>query len=200
MSTIEKGRVKNAPLDLPEDSSDFVAWATSVPDGSISAGWQSIHPHLEVQRDDAWVLKMSALEEGNPLDVGSPRGGAKMIGTEASRRSLAKFVELSRRRLGQSLEQLSEKAEVSLEEALAIETGKGLIRPQTLQRLATFLGVNPQRLLQLAGLAPAENCELEQAALHFAARTESVKPLEPEEQAALERFCEEALALESSRG
>ena len=38
MSPIEKSRVKNAPLASAEDKSDFVEWATSIPDGSISAG------------------------------------------------------------------------------------------------------------------------------------------------------------------
>ena len=84
---------------------------------------------------------------------------------------------------------------MDLGELLAVETGEGCVHAQTVQRLAAFLGVNSQRLLQLAGLVPADNQELEQAALHFAARTESVKPLEPQEQAALERFCDEVLAV-----
>jgi transcriptional regulator with XRE-family HTH domain len=142
---------------------------------------------------------MSALEDGHTLDARGLHGKVKLTKAETSRRSLAKFVELSRRRLGESLEGLAEKAAVDLGELLAAETGKGVVQPQTVQRLASFLGVNPQRLLQLAGLMPAENFELEQAALHFAARTESVRPLEPQEQAALERFCDEVFAVESPR-
>lgn len=149
----------------------------------------------QVKRDDAWVLEMSALEEGHTLDVGGLYGRVKLADTEASRRSLAKFVELSRRRLGQSLERLAEKTGVDLGELLAIETEGAFHRPETIQRLATFLGVNPQLLLQLAGLLPTENRQLEQAALHFAARIESVKPLEPQEQEALEKFREEAFAV-----
>ena len=149
----------------------------------------------QVNRDDAWVLEMSALEEGHTLDVGGLYGRVTLAETEASRRSLAKFVELSRRRLGQSLELLAEKAGVDLRELLAVETGDGtLYDPETIRRVATFLGVNPQRLLQLAGMLPAEGTQLENAALHFAARTESVKPLEPEEQDALDMFCEEVFA------
>ena len=195
MTTTERSRVKNAPLVSTEDRSDFVEWATSVPDGSISAGWQSLHPHLAGKRDDAWVLEMSALEEGHTPDVGGLQGRVKLTNTETSRRSLAKFVELSRRRLGQSVEQLAENAAVDLGELLAVEMGEGVVQPQTLQRLATLLGVNPQRLLQLAGLMPPDNRELEQAALHFAARTESIKPLEPQEQSALEKFCDEVFAV-----
>jgi transcriptional regulator with XRE-family HTH domain len=141
---------------------------------------------------------MSALEDGHSLDVGGLYGRVKLADTEASRRSLAKFVEFSRRRLGQSLEDLAEKARVDLGELLAIETGEGAVHHlETLQRLAAFLGVNPQPLLQLAGLRPAEGDQLGKAALQFAARTESVKPLEPREQEALERFSEEAFATKS---
>ena len=47
MNTIDKSRVKNAPLELTQDDADFVEWATTIPDGSISAGRQSMQPHLE---------------------------------------------------------------------------------------------------------------------------------------------------------
>jgi len=191
MNTIDKSRVKNAPLDLPEDQSDFVAWAMSVPDGSISAGWQPTHAHLEPKQNGVPISEMHAVD---------PNDRAKLAGIDASRRSLAKFLEFSRRRLGDSLEDIAEKTGIGLEELVAVETGEGIAHAQTLQRLATFLGVNPQRLLQLAGLAPAENRGLKQAALHFVARAESVKPLEPEEHAALKRFYEEALDLELSPG
>jgi len=46
MNAIEKNLVKNAPLLLSDDRTDFVAWAMSIPDGNISAGWQSTHPSL----------------------------------------------------------------------------------------------------------------------------------------------------------
>jgi len=175
MTTTERSRVKNAPLVSTENRSDFVEWATSVPDGSISAGWQSLPPHLESRQN----------------------GRVKSRTIDTSRRSLAKFVELSRRRLGHSVEQLAETAGVDLAELLAVETGEGGVQPRTLERLASFLKVNPQRLLQLAGLMQADNCELEQAALQFAARTESVRPLEPQEQSALERFCDDVFAADT---
>ena len=72
MSTIEKSRVKNAPLVSTEDRSDFVSWATSIPDGSIAAGWQSLHPHLARNQDDTGASEMSGLEEGDTLDSGTP--------------------------------------------------------------------------------------------------------------------------------
>ena len=70
MTATEKSQVKNAPLEFDDDRSDFVEWATSVPDGAVAAGWQSLHPHLEGKRDDAWVLEMSKLEEGHTPGAG----------------------------------------------------------------------------------------------------------------------------------
>jgi hypothetical protein len=49
------------------------------------------------------------------------------------------------------------------------------------------------RMLATGGFG---NRHLEQAALRFAARTESVKPLEPEKRAELERFRAEVFAVE----
>ncbi len=46
MNALEKSLIKNAPLASWEDRTDFVAWATSIPDGNISAGWQPMHPPL----------------------------------------------------------------------------------------------------------------------------------------------------------
>ena len=144
---------------------------------------------------DAQVLEMAALEDGQSIEVGGLYGRMKFAETEASRRSLAKFVEFSRRRLGLTLESLAEKVEVDLGELLSIETSEPVMhRSQTLHRLATFLNVNPNLLLQLAGLLPVQSQQFEQAALHFAARTESVKP---QEQDALNKFCEEVFAVEA---
>jgi hypothetical protein len=65
MDTFEKSLVKNAPLVSAEDRSDFVSWATSIPDGSVAAGWQSLHPHLAGNQDDASVSEMSAPDDGS---------------------------------------------------------------------------------------------------------------------------------------
>lgn len=93
-TTIEKSCVKNAPLLTSEDRSDFVSWATSVPDGSMSAGWQPLYPRLA---DDL------------PAHV---------------RLSLAKLVEFSRRKLGLSPEQLAEKSGVELADILSLENSQ----------------------------------------------------------------------------
>ena len=50
INTTEKSRVKNAPLEVPDAQSDFVAWAITVQDGSVSAGWQPMHPNVAGNR------------------------------------------------------------------------------------------------------------------------------------------------------
>jgi len=70
MTAGEKSQVKNAPIEFSDDRSDFVEWATSVPDGAVAAGWQSLHPHLEGNRDDARGLELSKLEEGHARGAG----------------------------------------------------------------------------------------------------------------------------------
>ncbi len=65
----DKIRQKNAPLEFNDDRSDFVEWATSIPDGAVGAGWQSLHPEDQRKRDDAWLLA-TKLEECCKMDVG----------------------------------------------------------------------------------------------------------------------------------
>lgn len=64
MTKMEKSRVKNAPLISMDERSDFVEWATSIPDGSISAGWQPLD--LEQNRDYARALEIPALDDNTP--------------------------------------------------------------------------------------------------------------------------------------
>ena len=147
----------------------------------------------QVQRDDEWVLRMADAEEGVSLEVGGLHGRLDALKADAAKRSLAHFIELSRRQLGLSSVQLAEKAEVSLADLVAIETGKAIGgSPETVIRLAGFLGVNAQPLLSLAGLSPSEDRQLDDVAVQFTARLEPVAPLEPREQEALNWFKSEA--------
>jgi transcriptional regulator with XRE-family HTH domain len=152
----------------------------------------------QVQRDDAWVLRMAAAEEGVSLGVGGLRGRLGALKADAAQRSLGHFIELSRRQLGLSSVQLAEKAQVSLSNLLAIETGNGgMGNPETVVRLAAFLAVDAQPLLCLAGLGPSDDRQLDEVAVQFTARLEPVAPLEPREQDALNWFKSEAFRARS---
>jgi transcriptional regulator with XRE-family HTH domain len=146
-----------------------------------------------IDRDDNWVLRMAAAEEGQSIEVGGLYGKYRVGGTNASRRSLGKFLELSRRQLRLTLEELATNAQVTLSDVVALESGNGGPQhAQALTRLSHFLKVDADPLLELAGLKTAANRQLEKAALEFTARTEPTTPLDPHEKAALEKFLAEA--------
>ena len=143
----------------------------------------------QVQRDEAWVLRMADAEEGVSLQVSGLQGRLNILRAEAAQRSLGQFVELSRRQMGLSSAQLAEQAQVNLTDLVAIETGNAVAgNGQTIVRLAAFLGVDAEPLLSLAGLSPTVDQQLDELAVQFAARLEPVAPLEPREQEALNWF------------
>jgi transcriptional regulator with XRE-family HTH domain len=108
---------------------------------------------------------------------------------EENRIAFGKFVNLMRRRRGLSMEQLSEAAEVDASELLVIEDDLHYVpEPRTIYKLAQTFEVSRRRLMQLAGLTAANDAGLRQEAVRFAARSESVQKLTPEESSALEAF------------
>lgn len=147
-----------------------------------------------IQRDDAWVLGMAAAEEGHSVEVGGLYGRLAVAVRDASRASLARFVQPTRRELRLTPSELASKAQVALADLLAIETGRGVIAgPEPVRRVAAILGVNAERLLVLAGLSLATDSELDASASQFAARLEPVAPLDPREREALDWFKSQAL-------
>lgn len=108
---------------------------------------------------------------------------------EENRIAFGKFVNLMRRRRGLSMEQLADAAEVDASELLVIEDDLHHVpEPRTVYKLAQTFDVSQRRLMQLAGLTAANDVGLRQEAIRFAARSESVQKLTPEESAALEAF------------
>ncbi len=108
---------------------------------------------------------------------------------EENRIAFGKFVNLMRRRRGLSMEQLADAAEVDASELLVIEDDLHHVpEPRTIYKLAQTFEVSQRRLMQLAGLTAANDAGLRQEAVRFAARSESVQKLTPEESSALEAF------------
>ena len=60
--------------------------------------------------------------------------------------------------------------------------------PRTIFKLAQTFEVSQRRLMQLAGLTAANDAGLRQEAVRFAARSEAMQKLTPEENSALEAF------------
>lgn len=115
--------------------------------------------------------------------------GAQSVVIEETRIAFGRFVNLMRRRRGLSMEQLAETAGLDASELLVIEEGAHHVpEPRTIFKLAETFEVPQKRLMQLAGLAVANDGGLREEAVRFAARSESVEKLTPEESSALEAF------------
>lgn len=115
--------------------------------------------------------------------------GAQVTVVEETRIAFGKFVNMMRRRRGLSMEQLAQAAELDASELLVIEDDVHYVpEPRTVFRLAEIFQVSQRRLMQLAGLVAANDAGFRQEAVRFAARSEAVQKLTPEESAALEIF------------
>jgi transcriptional regulator with XRE-family HTH domain len=132
----------------------------------------------------AGLVAFDPAPEGRP--AGTAPAGAR---TEENRIAFGKFVNLMRRRRGYSMEQLAMEADLDASELLVIEDDLHYVpAPRTVYKLAQTFSVSQQRLMQLAGLSAANDAGLRQEAVRFAARSESVQKLTPEESSALEAF------------
>lgn len=114
---------------------------------------------------------------------------AQVVVLEETRIAFGKFVNLMRRRRGYTMERLAEIAELDPSELLIIEDDLHYVpEPRTVFKLAQTFEVSQRRLMQLAGLAAANDAGFREEAVRFAARSESVQKLTPEETSALEAF------------
>jgi HTH-type transcriptional regulator, competence development regulator len=99
------------------------------------------------------------------------------------------LVSLSRRKKGWSAEKLSEQARIDLEELVMIEQGSEYVpEPRTVCQLAELLNLPEDKLLELSGNTVARDKHLQNAAVKFAARAQSMEKLSREEKTALEEF------------
>ncbi|HEY4329777.1 MAG TPA: XRE family transcriptional regulator [Phycisphaerae bacterium] len=153
------------------------------------------HPPLKMNVTPEWTLAHEEPDNGTfsvgglAYDLGMLNGQAQV---EPARFSLAKFVELSRRERRLSTEELAKLADIDLLDLVLIERANARIRdPQIIVKLAATLGVSPQPLLELGGFVATLDEHLGHLATQFAARTEPVRALEPEEAKALQWFKQE---------
>lgn len=114
---------------------------------------------------------------------------AQAAPVEETRIAFGRFVNLMRRRRGYTMERLAEVADLDASELLVIEDDVHYMpEPRTVFKLAQTFEVSQQRLMQLAGLAAANDAGFRKEAIRFAARSESVQKLTSEETLALEAF------------
>ena len=140
-----------------------------------------------------WCLAAANREEDHEIGVG-PRSPAPSqdqdIGIDpGTRLAFGRLVQLMRRKLRLSIEQLAEKTSVDVEAILRIEDDLHHVpEPRTVYQLATIFKLPKQPFAQLSGLTVEKNVRLHQEAVRFAARSDSVAALTAEEQLALDQF------------
>ena len=109
--------------------------------------------------------------------------------------AFAQLVEFGRRKMGLSLEQLAEEADIDLEELVEIERANAQPSPRALHRLALTLKLPLEPLATVAGLVKARDENLEQAVYRFAAQSEPNCKLSPQEEEAYNSFVTVLLSL-----
>lgn len=115
--------------------------------------------------------------------------GAEAAPAEEIRIAFGRFVNLMRRRRGYTMERLAEVADIDASELVVIEDDVRYVPdPRTVFKLAQTFEISQQRLMQLAGLAVANDAGFRKAAVRFAARSESAQKLTSEQTLALEAF------------
>src|SRR5580704_14687956 len=133
---------------------------------------------FKMNQNRDWLLRMADEEANCEVSAGGLAQEAGLLKrscfNESARLSLAKFLELSRRQMHESLESLAEKAGVDLAELTSLERGKSPVRnPRNLVKIAAALHVDVQPLLELAGLVTTTDERLVRIAAQFSARLES---------------------------
>lgn len=143
-----------------------------------------------------WCMRMAQLEADAEIGAGALAidptfdvGALPAEQPEEARVAFARFVRLMRRSRGLSVEKLADDADVDVAVLVGIEED-GHYRPdlRTVYQLANFFGVPRDNLMQVAGLTIPRDDRLTTEAVRFAARSESVAKLTPEEKSALDAF------------
>lgn len=102
-------------------------------------------------------------------------------------RVFGRFIEFARREKGMSLEALAQAANVDLGELVAVEEQCVAPTPRTVYQLAQVFRYPSGTLSELAGLTQARS-KVSEAAVRFAARSESTAKLNEGERQAFEEF------------
>jgi HTH-type transcriptional regulator, competence development regulator len=152
---------------------------------------------VRIDLDKEWCMRMAQLEADAEIGAGplaiDPVFDGDAAPAEATKEeasiAFSRFVQLARRSRGLSIEKLAEDADIDVAELVSIEeNGKHQPDLRTVYQLANFFGVQRANLLQVAGLTAPKDAHIMSEAVRFAARSESVAALTPEERGALDAF------------
>lgn len=146
----------------------------------------------------AWCIKMARLDTGESVSAGplaldpDPKSVLAMLSSlELERPNIVfgRFINLLRRNKKLSREALAEKVDIDISELFEIETDNNYSpEPRSVYQLAKFFDLPKNLLMQISGLTTQRNAYVMDAAVRFAARSDTSTELSPEEKAALEAF------------
>lgn len=151
---------------------------------------------MKIDITKAWCLRMAELEGDAEIGAGEFAAdpmfdGDSLAAEDGEEPNIAfgRFVRLMRRDRGLTIEKLAEETDIDVSEIVEIEDDthhKPELR--TVYQLANYFRVNRAKLMQVAGLTVPNDNSLVEESVRFAARSESVAQLTPEERAALVAF------------
>jgi transcriptional regulator with XRE-family HTH domain len=145
----------------------------------------------EARPNREWLLKMADIEDTcRCVAVGGMAADLSLIEQVDSLSQIVfgRLIEFARRARGLSVEQLANRADVDLDEIVAIECDEDSVpQPRTVYQLAQVLALPAGSLTEVAGLAKPRQ-QVSEAALRFAARSEPTTQLSKAEQQAFEEF------------
>jgi len=150
---------------------------------------------MKLNRTKDWFARRIDLEGNVEVGAGTPPHFPDQVAEHANikpvdtRIAFGTFVALWRRNQGWDVVKLAEAAGVNPEEILEIEhTPQAEPEPNAVFRLAKVFNMPAKILMELAGLIEPRTPQLREAAVRFAARSESVAELNPQEREAFEAF------------
>ena len=149
---------------------------------------------MKLNKDRKWLKRQADLEDNCFVSVGGLVSAVEKLeqesqGMDLTRRVFIRLLELTRREHKLTWEQFSKKLDVDLEELIGIGTGENYKpTPRTVTKIAEFMKVPAGKLFILSGLAHAKGTHFQKEALRFAARSQPMEELSPEEQDALEEY------------
>ena len=144
-----------------------------------------------------WIAEKAILEADLEVGAGLLSGdpdyhekgetGSNPIKDE-SRLALGRFVNLKRRSLGLTINELADQADIETGELYGIEESEitHLPEPRTVYQLAKAFSVSHESLMILSGLAKENDEKIISDAVRYAARSESLEALNETEKLALD--------------
>jgi transcriptional regulator with XRE-family HTH domain len=153
---------------------------------------------MKFNTDRKWLERRADQEDRHFISVGGlistldPTCQTELTSAqnvETTKTAFVRLLQLARRERRMSLEELAEKADIDLAVLVKVETDEAFEPDlRTVHQLATVLGLPPKKLMVLAGLLHVKDAGLQQASVRFAARSEPIGNVSPEEHAALEEY------------